>query len=289
MASDAKLFVGADGRRVGTVGGGCVEAEVVEQALSVAGPVGVSHTLNSDIAGDLGLACGGTVDLFLEPVVPEAQTLYASVASALERRVAGTVRTARTWSAGPRKEALLGDTTVAVGAGPLGEEAFVESVPRSPRLVLFGAGHVSEAIARVAAGTDFRVVVVDDRADFANADRFPDAEVCVEDLRAALDTFVWDRDDYVIACTRGHAQDALVVAATAASDAGYVGMLGSRRKQVVIWKALERAGVSQAALRRVKVPIGEAIGADTPAEIGVSVMAELIRIRRLVQPEQERP
>ena len=167
-----------------------------------------------------------------------------------------------------------------LGDWPFDGEAFQELVPRAPRLVLFGAGHVAEAIARVAAGTDFHVVVVDDRSDFANADRFPEAEVVVDDLRAALASFAWDADDYVIACTRGHAQDALVVEATAGSEARYVGMLGSRRKQAVIWKALEQAGVPPERLARVKVPIGEEIGADTPAEIGVSVLAELIRVRR---------
>jgi xanthine dehydrogenase accessory factor len=105
--------------------------------------------------------------------------------------------------------------------------------------------------------------------------------VIVRDLPGALTALTLDADDYVIACTRGHAMDAVVVEGTAASAARYVGMLGSRRKREVIWKALETAGVPRAALERVKVPIGEEIGADTPGEIGISVMAELIRVRRL--------
>ena len=283
MASDAKLFVSPE-RRVGTVGGGCVEADVILQALATDRPATVQHTLNSDIAGDLGLSCGGTVDLFLEPVVPEAAVLYAAVADAIDRRVAGQVTTAHRWERGPRKLARLGEASVVVGDMPSGE-VFEERVPRAPRLVLFGAGHVAEAIAQVAAATDFRVTVVDDRVEFANPDRFPGAQVVVDDLRAALSGFTWDADDYVIACTRGHAQDALVVQALAGSPARYVGMLGSRRKQAVIWQALAQAGVRAQDLARVRVPIGEAIGADTPGEIGVSVMAELIRLRRLVQTE----
>ena len=263
MASDAKLFVTTE-RRVGTVGGGCMEADVITQALAIDRPVVVQHTLNSDIAGDLGLSCGGTVDLFLEPVVPEAATLYAAVAHAIEHRVAGQVTTAHGWQGGPRKAAELGTASVVVGDWPFAGDVFREPVTRAPRLVLFGAGHVAAAIAQVAASTDFRVTVVDDRAEFANAERFPGTHVVVDDLRAALRGFAWDADDYVIACTRGHAQDALVVQEVAA----------------VIWKALALAGVSEKALARVKVPIGEDIGADTPAEIGVSVMAELIRVRR---------
>jgi xanthine dehydrogenase accessory factor len=309
MASDAKMLVTPDGGRVGTVGGGCVEADVTDQALEAlaAGqPRLVRHTLNADVAGDLGLSCGGTVELFLEPLITgaDAAALYGAVADAIANRTAGTVLTALDWSHGPHKALYLADRLRAVGnwpvspvppaacAAPAASAAvldhdsglFIEPIPRVPRLILFGAGHVGAEIARAAAATDFHVVVVDDRADFANATRFPwAAQVIVRDLRAALDDLVLDEDDHVIACTRGHAMDALIIERTAASAARYVGMLGSRRKQAVIWKALETAGVPRSALERVKVPIGEGIGADTPGEIGIAVMAELIRLRRTGQ------
>jgi xanthine dehydrogenase accessory factor len=303
MASDAKLLVEADGRRLGTIGGGCLEADVIAQALDVIGrglPALVRHTLNADVAGDLGLSCGGTVELLLEPVIPgaEAAALYDAVAAAIDGRTPGTVLTALDWAGGPRKTLQTGSDVRAIGTPvvpvapvvpvvpvatvdeTLG--AFVEPLPRTPRLILFGAGHVAAEIARAAAGTDFHVVVVDDRDEFANRDRFPHAaEVVVRDLPGALDALAFDGDDYIIACTRGHAMDAVVVEHTATSPARYVGMLGSRRKREVIWNALETAGVPRSALERVKVPIGEAIGADTPGEIGISVMAELIRLRRL--------
>jgi xanthine dehydrogenase accessory factor len=307
MATDAKLFVGRDGSRLGTIGGGCLEADVVGQALDVLAsgrPALVRHTLNADVAGDLGLSCGGTVELFLEPVVggAEAAALYAAVAEAIATRRRATVVTALDWTAGPRKALHRDNEICAIGdwsaaaptaaasaafapavAPAVDPEAgvFIEPIPRVPRVILFGAGHVAAEIARAAAGTDFHVVVVDDRDEFANRERFPTAaEVVVADLRAALDDLLLDDDDYVIACTRGHAMDALVVERTAASPARYVGMLGSRRKQAVIWKALEAAGVPRPALERVRVPIGEDIAADTPGEIGIAVVAELIRIRR---------
>jgi xanthine dehydrogenase accessory factor len=301
MASDAKMLVRPDGARLGTIGGGCLEADVIGQALDALGsgqPALVRHTLNADVAGDLGLSCGGTVELFVEPVVvgPEAAALYAAAADAIAARRRATVFTALDWDAGPRKLLVAGEVVRAVGNWPQSAASaqpaapgvdpdgrlFIEPIPRVPRVILFGAGHVAAEIARAAAGTDFHVVVVDDREEFANRERFPAAaEVVVADLRAALDDLALDADDYVIACTRGHAMDALVVERTAASPARYVGMLGSRRKQAVIWKALETAGVPRAALERVKVPIGEAIAADTPGEIGIAVMAELIRLRRL--------
>jgi xanthine dehydrogenase accessory factor len=301
MASDAKLLVEADGRRLGTIGGGCLEADVIAQTLDVIGrglPALVRHTLNADVAGDLGLSCGGTVELLLEPVIhgAEAAALYDAVAAAIDGRTPGTVLTALDWADGPRKTLQTGKEPCAVGLPlipPLppitnapsvdeGLQAFVEPLPRTPRLILFGAGHVAAEIARAAAGTDFHVVVVDDRDEFANRDRFPHAaEVVVRDLPGALDALAFGGGDDVAACTRGHAMDAVVVEHAATSAARYVGMLGSRRKREVIWNALETAGVPRGALERVKVPIGEDIGADTPGEIGISVMAELIRLRRL--------
>jgi xanthine dehydrogenase accessory factor len=302
MASDAKLLVSGSGSRIGTIGGGCLEADVTAQALEVIAtgrPSLVRHTLNADVAGDLGLSCGGTVELFLEPVIhgDRAARLYGAIADAIDNRRRGTVTTALDWAAGPRKALRAGKDSQTIGDWPdpvdpvdpvpvaTVDEAnrlFIEPLPRVPRLILFGAGHVGCEIARAAAATDFHVVIVDDRDEFANRDRFPSAaEVVVQNLPGVLDSLTLDADDYVVACTRGHAMDATVIERTAASPARYVGMLGSRRKREVIWKALERAGVPRAALQRVKVPIGEEIGADTPGEIGIAVMAELIRIRRL--------
>ncbi|HEY2824630.1 MAG TPA: XdhC/CoxI family protein [Gemmatimonadales bacterium] len=289
MAHDAKMLVSADGDRLGTVGGGCTEADVTAQALATwdtKTPCFVKHTLNADLAGDIGLSCGGTVELFVEPLLPsdELVQLCRGVADAIDRRVAGTVTTGLDWTNGPRKVATAGNKTWQVGSalGPRPSvREFVEKLPRLPRLLVFGAGHVGAEIARVASRCDFHVVVVDDRADFANAERLPWAhEVVAEDFRTVIDRLAIDADDYIIAATRGHGHDALIVERTAGSAATYVGMLGSKRKQSVIWKALERAGVPADRLARVKVPIGEDIGADTPAEIAVAVVAELIRLRR---------
>lgn len=304
MASDAKLLVDISGQRLGTIGGGCLEADVTAEALEVIAtgrPALARHTLNADVAGDLGLSCGGTVELFLEPVIAggEAAALYDTVAESIGARTRVTVFTALDWSQGPSKALqhgthwlTLGDwptTFLASPTSPTSPTAvfdsstglFTEPIPRVPRLILFGAGHVGVEIARAAAATDFHVVVVDDRDEFANRERIPyAAEIVVRDLPTALDGLTLDQDDYVIACTRGHAMDAVVIERTAASPARYVGMLGSRRKREVLWQALEIAGVPRAALDRVKVPIGEDIGADTPGEIGIAVMAEVVRLRR---------
>ena len=313
LADDAKMFVTQAGDRMGTVGGGCVEAEVTTQALATVragSPAIVRHTLNADLAGDVGLSCGGTVELFLEPLVATdaMAELYRAVGNAIESRRATTVLTALDWSTGPRKKATDGKTVIAFGEWDSSTETsfahppipssddppvhpsaavhepsglFVEPIPRDPRVIVFGAGHVGVEIARIAAGAGFHVVSVDDRAEFANPGRVPwAAEVIAEDVGSVLDRLELSADDFVIAATRGHAFDATVIERTAGSAAGYVGMLGSKRKLAVVRRALETAGVAGRDLDRVKCPIGEDIGADTPAEIAVSVVAELIRIRR---------
>ncbi len=300
MARDAKLVVSDDGYHWGTVGGGCTEADVIDQALGAARagrPAVVRHTLNADLAGDVGLSCGGTAEFFLEPIVAstDAAALYEAVGRAILRRTPAEVLTALDWEAGPAKLARVGDATLAVGTMPgpdLGSvqqgdarqegSVFIEPIPRLPRVLVFGVGHVGAEIARLAARAGFYVVAVDDRADFADRNRLPGVdEVIAADFRVVLDGLVLDGDDFVLATTRGHSFDAYIVERTAATHARYVGMLGSRRKKEVIWKALRDAGISHEALGRVRVPIGESIGADTPAEIAVSVVAELIRLRRL--------
>jgi xanthine dehydrogenase accessory factor len=314
MAQDAKMVVAEDGRRWGTVGGGCTEADVTMQALEAARdgvPRFVQHTLNADLAGDVGLSCGGTVELFLEPIVRSAEMarLYAAVAHGIEERMPVLVSTAVDWTDGPAKRAVTGGDVITVGPipehrAPITEHRaphatahadehsglFIEPFLRTPRLIVFGAGHVGVEIARLAAGVGFYVIVVDDRAEFASDERLPEAhEVFVEDFRRFLDRLTLDEDDYVLATTRGHSYDAYIIERTAASKARYVGMLGSRRKKEVVFRALETAGVPRAALDRVKVPIGEPIGADTPEEIAVSVVAELIRVRRTGEAGREDP
>jgi xanthine dehydrogenase accessory factor len=310
LADDAKMLVTRSGRRLGTVGGGCVEADVARQALETLAtgtPAIVRHTLNADLAGDLGLSCGGTVELFLEPLppLPALAGLCRAVADAITGRHLVTVLTGLDWTGGPRKLARAGDDTWPVGEwqGTLPparaerrtafveaeSSLFIEPIPRTPRVVVFGAGHVGAEIARVAAGAGFSVTVVDDRAEFADARRLPwAAEVIARDFPVVLEELRLDGDDYVISATRGHAMDATVIQQTAGSAAAYVGMLGSRRKWTVVRAALETAGVPPGALDRVRCPIGEDIGADTPAEIAISIVAELIRMRRRVAEQEQK-
>jgi xanthine dehydrogenase accessory factor len=287
VPSGTKMLVGEAGRLIGSVGGGCVEADVIGAALEAQvrrQPAMMTHHLNADLAGDLGLSCGGTVDIFVEPVVSDEA--YVRVLEAAAGAESGVVRTAVTWNAGagPVKtfETLARDA-------PRGEPAtltkdgrfMVERIVTAPRVFVFGAGHVGAAIARVAAAAGFRVVVIDDRAEYADPARFEDGiGVLVADADAALARYPLSAADAVVIATRGHRNDALILERVATSPAGYVGLLGSRRKKLVVTKGLTTAGVPARALKRVRVPVGLAIGAVTPEEIAVSVVAELIAWRR---------
>lgn len=285
VPAGTKMLVGPAARLIGTVGGGCVEADVIGAALDVQArgqPAIVTHHLNADLAGDLGLSCGGTVDIFVEPLL--AEEAYVRVLEAAAAAEAGLVRTGVVWDAGPVKafEPLPPNALTGVPAMLTRDGRFVvERLSRPPRVLVFGAGHVGAAIARAAAAAGFRVVVVDDRPEYADPARFGDGvAVLAAEADAALARYPLTAADAVVIATRGHRNDALILERVATSPAGYVGLLGSRRKKAVVTKGLVAAGVPASALKRVRVPVGLAIGAVTPEEIAVSVVAELIGWRR---------
>jgi len=286
VPAGTKMLVGAEGRLVGSVGGGCVEAEVIAAALDAQrrrAPTLMTHHLNADLAGDLGLSCGGTVDIFVEPLI--ADDSYVRVLEAAAAAESGLVRTATEWGGGnPIKtferlqaSARVGATAMLTRDGRFMEERLLPA----PRVLVFGAGHVGAAIARAAALAGFRVVVIDDRADYADPSRFVEAvDVLAAGVEDALVRYPLTQADAVVIATRGHRNDALILERVATSPAGYVGLLGSKRKKIVVTKGLRAAGVPAKSLQRVRVPVGLAIGAVTPEEIAVSVVAELIAWRR---------
>jgi xanthine dehydrogenase accessory factor len=285
VPAGTKMLVGAEGRLIGTVGGGCVEAEVIGAAVDAQArrrPALLTHHLNADLAGDLGLSCGGTVDILVEPLV--ADEAYVRVLEAAAAAEAGLVRTGVAWEAGPVKsfEPLPPQALTGVPAMLTRDGRFVvERLTKPPRVFVFGAGHVGAAIARAAAAAGFRVVVIDDRAEYTDPARFTDGiAVLTAEVDAALARYPLTATDAVVIATRGHRNDALILERIATSPASYVGLLGSRRKKAVVTKGLTVAGVAAEALKRVRVPVGLAIGAVTPEEIAVSVVAELIVWRR---------
>jgi len=219
----SRMLVYEDGHIAGTVGGGCVEAEVwaaAKEVLRTEAPRKMTFSLNHDAAYDNGLICGGTLEIFVEPILPQ------------------------------------------------------------PRLYVFGGGHVSVALARAAHTVGFAIGVVDDREAFANRERFPMAQEIYTSFEEAFAKIQPGPSTYLAIVTRGHKDDLRVLAWAVTTDARYIGMIGSKRKVLSVYKALEAQGVPAEKLQKVHAPVGLEIGALTPEEIAVSITAELIAVRR---------
>lgn len=225
----AKMLVRDDGSIVGTIGGGCVEAEVWQAAREVMEeerPRTLTFNLNENPKYDTGLICGGTLEVFVEPILPPAL------------------------------------------------------------LYVFGAGHVAASLCKIASHAGFDITVVDDRESFASRDRFPDAkQVIAEDFETAMSKLVPPESSYIVIVTRGHHDDMRVLRWAVQTQARYVGMIGSKRKAISIFRELTKEGLPAGLFDRVHSPVGLDIGAATPEEIAVSITAELIAIRRRVERE----
>lgn len=265
----AVMLVLRDGRTLGTIGGGCVEAEVRTRALerlnggggAAAGAL-LSFRLDHDVGWDDGLVCGGVMDVAVEVVdTPGA---------------AGAYRDARDRLAAGHGACLRVTVPDANGAAT----TFERTVDPVPSLVIAGAGHVGVALAEVAGRIGFRVTVIDDRADLVSPDRFPGAERVLGEIEQELARVGLTPHTYVVIVTRGHRRDGRALGAVVGRGARYVGLIGSKRKVVTILEELRAQGLPHEQLARVHAPIGLDVGAVTPAEIAVSIAAELIAVRR---------
>ena len=218
------MLVFADGRTIGTIGGGCYENDAfwkAREAITSGRPALLHYELNDDFAQENGLVCGGQMEVHIDPLAP------------------------------------------------------------APRLYVIGAGHVGWHVARAAGDAGFRVHVIDDREKFANRDRFPDADdVLAEPLADWLHRADLPPSSFVVVVTRGHQNDLDAMRALAARDLKYLGLIGSRAKVARIYDILAGEGLPAECLERVHAPIGLDIGAVTPAEIAISIVAQLIAVRR---------
>jgi xanthine dehydrogenase accessory factor len=222
----SRMLVREDGSISGTIGGGCVEAEVwaaAKEVMQNESPRKMVFNLNNEASYDNGLICGGTLEVFVEPILPQ------------------------------------------------------------PMLYLFGGGHVSMAVAKAAGAAGFGIGIVDDRETFANAGRFPMASDIHTSYENAFAKIHPNASSYLLIVTRGHKEDMRVLAWAVRTEARYIGMIGSKRKVLSVYKALENDGYKQEEFERVFAPMGLEIGALSPEEIAVSIVAELIAVRRNAQ------
>ena len=219
----SRMLVREDGSSLGTIGGGCVEADVWAAAREVMhkeAPRKMVFNLNNEASYDNGLICGGTLEVFVEPILPQ------------------------------------------------------------PMLYLFGGGHVSTAVAKAASAAGFGIGVVDDREAFANKERFPMAQEIYTSYEEAFEKIHPNAASYLVIVTRGHKEDMRVLAWAVRTEARYLGMIGSKRKVLSVYQALENEGYKAEEFERVYAPMGLEIGALSPEEIAVSIAAELVAVRR---------
>jgi xanthine dehydrogenase accessory factor len=263
--SGAMMVILADGKTLGTIGGGCVEAEVRTQALRlIFAPTDrlLSFKLDHDYGWDDGLVCGGSMEVAVQVIATPDQAMNL-------RKVRDRLA-----------EGISAQLPIAVRDEQNQLVHFSFAMQPAPTLVIAGAGHVGTALAAVASQMDFRVIVIDDRPDFASPTRFPNATIRIGSAETELEKLSLNEQSYVVIVTRGHRRDALALAAVVRSRAGYIGLIGSKRKIIKIFSDLREQGVSSEQLNRVHAPIGLNLGAVTPAEIAVSIAAEIIAVRR---------
>lgn len=317
----AKLLVRADGTMFGTLGGGCVEADVLTEARLIleeqrdeegGTPKLRRFVLNEDIAAQDGLVCGGTMEILIDPVAgyPGLGPIFGEILGAFEgegdRGLAtladpgssqGTSRsklfirsdgsTVGTLGAAELDEAAIDS---AFGLMPRGRDAwittgekakiYIETFTRPATVVIVGGGHVGYAVYKLATYLGFATIIVDDRERFANSDRFPESErIVVGNFAKTLEALDMKPNSYVLVATRGHKYDDEALLAAACSQAGYVGLLGSKRKAAMIFRHLFEHGVDEKRIAEIRAPVGLDIGGRSPEEIAVSIMAEILAVR----------
>jgi xanthine dehydrogenase accessory factor len=222
----SRMLVREDGSIAGTIGGGCVEAEVwaaAKEVMQAEAPRKMTFSLNNEANYDNGLICGGTLEIFVEPILPQ------------------------------------------------------------PVLYIFGGGHVSMALAHAAHTAGFAIGIIDDRESFANRERFPMAREIYTSFEESFEKIRPNASSYMVIVTRGHKDDMRVLQWAVGTSPRYIGMIGSKRKVLSVYKALEREGIDPEKFKEVRAPVGLEIGALTPEEIAISITGELIGVRRGAQ------
>jgi len=305
----ARMIVRRDGRIAGTIGGGLMEAVAIQdakKAFSHKQSLSKKFDLSNADAAITDMICGGNMEIYLEHIPADAENLalFKTLLTALDKGRRLTLVSQLTGK-GPANHRFLMDDKGQLSEGSVSESLLaavkkVRSSTSSPTVIshdnvdylisyfsitgelfLIGAGHVAVCTAEAAARVGFRVIVIDDREEFASQERFPTSDEVrvIPHFANCFNDYVVNHDSYLVIVTRGHMHDYEVLKQALATEAGYVGMIGSRKKRDTIYNSLLANGTSQAQIDRVHSPIGLPIEADTPEEIAVSIVAELIQQR----------
>jgi len=303
------LVWGKSGDTLGTIGGGLVEAEVVDKAVNML-PTPENRVIKIDFAGsednERGI-CGGSIEFLIETFDEKSLPLFKELSTAVDRGNKGLLASVISPNRLPNKIFLqnaeklnslpnidltpeimesvkqqISQEQPAKKTLENGVEAFIEPICERPMVFIFGGGHLACHISQYAKSLNFRVTVCDDRAEFANKKRFPDADNTICDsFETVFDRVEINESSYIVIVTKGHKSDEVVLEKAVKTDAKYIGMIGSKRKTLTILKKLKERGIPEKTLARVYSPIGISIGAVTPQEIALSIVCELVKIRRL--------
>ena len=313
----AMLLVRQDGSGLGTLGGGCVEGDIWFAAKEIlrqnGGPEFKDYFLNEDIAARDGLVCGGTMYFYLEPLreTEDFLSIGNEIVDAYDGgQPVGLATVVNAKEGGPAMGAKLllrvddsvsgslgnadidaqaieiAKTVADVGGNESfstadGTEVFVEGFTTPPTLVMVGGGHVGKATADLAHSLGYRVYLVDDRPEFSNEERFPYADkTIVATYDKWPDQLELNVNTFVVVATRGHRYDDMALESALRTRARYIGLLGSRRKTIMIYRRLIEQGVPLDRIKEVHAPVGLNIGALEPGELAVSIMSEIIMVRR---------
>lgn len=302
----AKMFVGEDGKAFGTVGGGLLENKTYKEALAIMGR-NVIKTFNVSMnAEDIrakDMICGGDVTILLEPVTTKHRDVYRQIEAIKKNKQKGLIVTS--FSSGVLTKTLFDEVGNITGDEPdqriidqirmlprlktflSTEEYFLEPIGQYLRLYLFGAGHVSQYVAQIAKIADFDVSIIDDRKEFANHERFPNADaIIVANIQDSFYCLDFTGDEYVVIASRSHEYDAQILEEALDKQARYIGMIGSKRKIKIITDSIRKKGYDDTVIESIHTPIGIPINAETPQEIAVSIVAELIKVKNSTQTEQ---
>ncbi len=314
-----RFLIRSDGRFSGTIGGGKLEAEVLQAAPEVFSRREnrlLFFRLRGEEVAQMEMICGGEVDVFLELIsaqnphhryffetlaslsLPDHKILFATLIEDQgsadrqdtnfffysEKEGGYFPNPPPTWIQPLRDRLsyfLHNDPPVQVLTDPSGgPKLFLETWTPPATVFLFGAGHVSRPLCQLAKMAGFRVVVIDDREEFPTKARFPEAdELIVHSFDADLNELPLGPNPYIVIITRGHLHDHQILRQVLKKPLGYLGMIGSRRKTEIIFKTLRREGFSDEEIKTIHAPIGLAINAQTPEEIAISIIAELIQVR----------
>ncbi len=292
----SQMLVGESGRISGTIGGGAVEKRSEELAMRLLEQKqSLLHRfeLRKGAESDIGMVCGGDVTVWFQYIPADDESWAKVSAAAMKQYEDG----APAWlvlkldGAGP--SLIDADGSSLAGAAPdetgltlagCARKAglFSMPLPVGERIVIFGGGHIAQALAPLVKKVGFRPVIFDCREEYASADRFPDAEqIICGDYMKISDYLVLNADDYVVIMTNGHAYDFEVEDQVLRTETAYVGVIGSRSKTAAVNQRLRERGISEEILQSVHTPIGTPIRAVTPEEIAVSITGELIYERAI--------